>query len=403
LSSIEEFRSRCERWFDANYHRRAAVARSELSWGEGPDNVSLFEEDDPDVGVRDIVAARAWRAALASADLAWITGPREYGGLELTIAHQRAFDDVMRAHDVPGNRLLMVSLGMVAPTILAHGSTSAKDRYLKALHDGRLVACQLFSEPGAGSDLASVNCRAEPAGAGWSLTGQKVWTSGAHFSDIGLALCRTSDGPRHRNLTVFVVDMHAPGVEVRPLRQMTGGVAFNEVFLDNVWVPDADRVGEIDAGWHVAMTTLSNERAAIGGDGFGGSGLLSADRYRELVRALGEANDPIVRQQLVSLYMELRVARLTSLRATANRRAGRPGPEGSFGKLALTRNYQRITKFVSQVLGPSLIADTGEWGTFAWSSFVTGVPGMRIGGGTDEVLLNAIAERQLGLPKEPRP
>ena len=150
------------------------------------------------------------------------------------------------------------------------------------------------------------------------------------------------------------------------------------------------------------MTTLSNERAAIGGDGFGGSGLLSPDRYLEMVRAIGTAHDPHVRQALVSLFVELRVARQTGLRAAANRRAGRTGPEGSFGKLALTRNYRRISELVTQLLGPAVVADTGAWGTFAWSKYVTGVPGMRIGGGTDEMLLNAIAERQLGMPKEPR-
>jgi alkylation response protein AidB-like acyl-CoA dehydrogenase len=402
VSSLEEFRDRCERWFAASYPRREAQTKPKFTWGDGSDDVSLFEEDDPERGDRDIAAARAWRRALAAADLAWITGPPEYGGLGLSVAHQRAFDDVQRGYDVAGNRLLLISLGMVAPTILAHGSDGAKARYLEALHDGRLVACQLFSEPAAGSDLASVACRAERHGDGWRVSGQKVWTSGAQFSDIGLALCRTADGPRHGNLTMFLVDMHAPGVEIRPLRQMTGGAAFNEVFLDAVEVSDDDRLGDVDDGWRVAMTTLSNERAAIGGEGFGGSGLLSWERYVEMVRALGASRDPSVRQELVALFVELRVARLTGLRAAANRRVGRAGPEGSFGKLALTRNYRRISGLVTRVLGPSLVADSGDWGTFAWSSYVNGVPGMRIGGGTDEVLLNAIAERQLRLPKEPR-
>jgi alkylation response protein AidB-like acyl-CoA dehydrogenase len=401
--SVDPFRRECEAWFGAHYAPREPSSRPRFAWGEGSDEVFLFEEAAPDVSDHEVAAAREWRAALAAADLAWITGPVDHGGRGLTTAHQRAFDEVQRGYDVPGNRLLMVSLGMVAPTILAHATPGARARYLAALHDGRLIACQLFSEPGAGSDLASVACRAERDGDGWSLSGQKVWTSGAHFSDLGLVLCRTSDGPRHRNLTVFLVDMRDPGVEVRPLRQMTGGAAFNEVFLDGARVDDDDRVGDVDDGWRVAMTTLSNERAAIGGDGFGGSGLLSPDRYLEMVRALGAAHDPHAREALVSLFVELRVARLTGLRAAAKRRAGRAGPEGSFGKLALTRNYRRISELATQLLGPALVADTGEWGTFAWSKFVTGVPGMRIGGGTDEMLLNAIAERQLGLPKEPRP
>jgi alkylation response protein AidB-like acyl-CoA dehydrogenase len=400
--SVEAFRSECEAWFAAHYSPREQLTRPKFAWGEGSDDVSLFEEAPADVSEREVAAARSWRGALAAAGLAWITGPVEHGGRGLSTAHQRAFDDVQRGYDVPGNRLLMISLGMVAPTILAHGTAGAKARYLGPLHDGRLIACQLFSEPGAGSDLASVACRAERRGDVWSLSGQKVWTSGAHFSDLGLVLCRTSDGPRHRNLTVFIVDMREPGVEVRPLRQMTGGAAFNEVFLDDVRVADDDRVGGIDDGWRVAMTTLSNERAAIGGDGFGGSGLLSPDRYVEMVRALGATGDPQVRQALMALFVELRVARQTGLRAAANRRAGRAGPEGSFGKLALTRNYRRISELVTQLLGPALVTDTGAWGTFAWSAYVNGVPGMRIGGGTDEMLLNAVAERQLGLPKEPR-
>jgi alkylation response protein AidB-like acyl-CoA dehydrogenase len=227
-----------------------------------------------------------------------------------------------------------------------------------------------------------------------------VWTSGAHYSDIGEVLCRTSDGERHRNLTAFVVGMHAPGVEVRPLRQMTGGAAFNEVFLTDVWVPDQDRLGEVDGGWAVALTTLANERKAIGGEGFGGAGLLRFERYRQMVHALGGADDPVVRQAVADLFIHLRVARYTRDRIAAARLAGRaPGPEGSVGKLQLTHNYLRISELVSRVLGPHLTADTGEWGTYAWAEFVLGTPGMRIGGGTDEVQRTILAERILGLSR----
>ena len=399
MITVEEFRAECEDWLEARYERRSE-ARTEFVWGEGPDGVPLFEEDDSKAELAEVAQVREWRRALWDSGLGWITGPAEHGGRELSAAHQRAFDGAAREYDVPGNRKLTISLGMVAPTILSHGSESAKARYLQGLYDGRLIACQLFSEPGAGSDLASVSARAVRDGAGWRISGQKVWTSGAHYSDIGEVLCRTGDGGRHRNLTMYVVDMTAPGVDVRPLRQMTGGAAFNEVFLDDVWVPDDDRLGDVDGGWQVALTTLLNERAAIGGNGFGGSGLLSPERYVAMARAMGRNSDPVARQALARLVTELRVAKLNGLRATAARQAGRaPGPEASLGKLSLAANYQRITDLVSELLGPHLVADSGHWGTYAWSAFVLGAPGMRIGGGTDEVLKTVLAERVLGLPR----
>lgn len=399
MISVAEFEAECRAWLSARFPARPA-GRVAFQWGVGPDDVPLFEEVDREAEAREIVAVRAWRAGLAAAHLDWITGPVEHGGRALSAAHQQAFDRVARDFEVPGNRKLTISLGMVAPTILAHGTDGAKARYLRGLHDGHLIACQLFSEPGAGSDLAGVSTRAVRDGDGWRVTGQKVWTSGAHYSDIGIVLCRTSDGDRHRNLTMFVIDMRASGVEVRPLRQMTGGAAFNEVFLDDVWIADDDRLGDVDGGWTVALTTLSHERAAVGGEGFGGAGLLSVERYVKLLRAFERDTDPVARQALARLVCELRVAKLNGLRAMAARRAGRrPGPEGSLGKLALARNYQRIGELVGEVIGPRLVADSGEWGTYAWCDFVLGAPGMRIGGGTDEVLKNVLAERMLGLPK----
>jgi alkylation response protein AidB-like acyl-CoA dehydrogenase len=237
----------------------------------------------------------------------------------------------------------------------------------------------------------------------WMITGQKVWTSGAQFSDIGEIITRTSpDKPKHKGLTMFVVDMHAPGVEVRPLRQMTGGASFNEVFFEEVCVPDTHRLGDVDEGWTVALTTLMNERATIGGGG-SGLGTMSFTRFRALVDYVGETDDPLVRQRFAELYIRLAVARYTNQRATAKIRAGQlPGPEMSIGKLALTQNLSLLADSLAGVLGPRLIADTGEWGTYAWAELVLGVPGVRIAGGTDEVMRNIVGERVLGLPKEPR-
>jgi len=194
--------------------------------------------------------------------------------------------------------------------------------------------------------------------------------------------------------------MHAPGVTVRPLRQMTGGAAFNEVFLDDVWVPDADRLGDVGSGWRVALTTLGHERSAMGSEAFGGVGLLRTDRLIALLAATGRRHDPVARQQLADLIVNLRVAWYTQQRAVARLRAGGvPGPELSMGKLALSRNLARLAELAGALLGPKLLADTGEWGTYAWTSVVLGAPGYRLGGGTDEIMKNILAEKVLGLPR----
>ena len=230
-----------------------------------------------------------------------------------------------------------------------------------------------------------------------------MWTSGAQYSDIGEIITRTSpDKPKHKGLSMFLVDMHAPGVEVRPLRQMTGGASFNEVFFEEVRVHDSHRLGDVDEGWTVALTTLMNERAAIGGGG-AGVGSMSMTRFIEMARHFGLSQDPLVRQGLAEAYINTSVARYTNVRAMAKIRAGQlPGPEMSIGKLALTQNMIRVGQLIGEILGPRLVADTGEWGTYAWSEMVLGTPGMRVAGGTDEVMRNIVGERVLGLPKEPR-
>jgi len=279
-----------------------------------------------------------------------------------------------------------------------------KEAYLAKMWRGDIVACQLFSEPSSGSDLASLQTRAVRDGDEWVLNGQKVWTSGAQVSDIGEIICRTDpDLPKHRGLTGFVVDMHAPGVEVRPLRQMTGGASFNEVFFTDVRVPDSHRLGDVNGGWTVALTTLMNERAAIGGGG-GGVGLPATTRLIESAKATGRNTDPLIRQQLADIVINERVARYTNQRAMAKIAAGElPGPEMSLAKMSLTANMLRTNEVLDAIFGMSLTADTGVWGTFAWTEYLLGVPGMRIAGGSDEVLRNIIGERVLGLPKEPNP
>jgi alkylation response protein AidB-like acyl-CoA dehydrogenase len=400
--TIEEFQAEATAFLDA--HAELRPEPKEFAWGEGSDDVAMFEEVDPEEERRQLAEAKAWRAARFDAGLGYISGPAAYGGRELPAAYDRLYTGLEARYRVPRQSFFGIGLGMVAPTIAAHARPEVAGRYLPALHRGDLVGCQLFSEPGAGSDLAGLQTRAERDGEEWVVSGQKVWTSGAQYSDIGEVICRTDpDQPKHQGLTGFVVDMHAPGVDVRPLRQMTGGASFNEVFFNEVRVPDDHRLGDVNQGWAVALTTLMNERASIGaGGGGGGVGATSMTRLTQLLAHFGLAGDAVRRDELMRLHTEMQVARFTNQRALDRIRAGQaPGPEMSIAKLALTRNMTATAEFVAGVLGPRLVADSGEWGTFAWSRFVCSTPGMRVAGGTDEVLRNIVGERVLGLPKEP--
>jgi acyl-CoA dehydrogenase len=398
LPSLAEFEAEALAFLEANSTRKQAEKK--FVWGEGSDKVAMFEEKDRDSEKVDVARAQDWRRKRFDAGFGWITGPTEYGGAGLTPAHERIFNRLESEYKVPNQGFFQIGLGMVAPTILAHASATTKDAYLKKMWRADIVGCQLFSEPGAGSDLASLQTKAIRDGEEWIITGQKVWTSGAHYSDIGEIICRTDvDQPKHKGLTGFIVDMKAPGVEIRPLRQMTGGASFNEVFFTEVRVRDDHRLGDVNNGWNVALTTLMNERAAIGG---GGGGADPLTRVYAMVRHYGLDKDPIVRDKLADLYTRYRVASYNNQRAMAKIRAGQtPGPEMSTAKMALTDNQLRLCAFLSEVLGPKIVVDTGEWGTYAWNQLILGTPGLRIAGGSDEVMRNIVGERVLGLPKEP--
>ena len=397
-----EFRAEAIEFLDGHASRKGEA--KEFVWGEGSDNVSILEEKTAEQEAAEMRAAKEWKATEFDAGFGWISGPEEYGGRALPTSYDRAYREIASQYALASTGQFGIGLGMVAPTILAHAIPEVKQRYLRALYRGDIVACQLFSEPVAGSDLAGIQTRAERDGDEWVVSGQKVWTSGAQFSDIGEIITRTNpDKPKHQGLTMFVVDMHAPGVEIRPLRQMTGGASFNEVFFDEVRIPDSHRLGDVDGGWSVALTTLMNERAAIGGGGAGVGGVSFA-RLAAMAKHFGKADDPVTRQSLADVYVRQQVHRLTSLRGMARIRAGQlPGPEMSIGKLALTTNMTKIGDLLTSVLGPLLVADSGEWGTYAWTELVLGVPGMRVAGGTDEIMRNIIGERVLGLPKDPAP
>lgn len=396
--SVEDFASKARVFLEANAERKEV--KKKFTWGEGTDNVSMFEERSRDAEMEVLRKAKEWQAKRFDNGFGWITGPTEYGGAGLSNAHERAYNQVERDYRTAPLGVFQIGLGMVAPTILAHASDVAKEKYIRAMWRADIVGCQLFSEPGAGSDLASVQAKAERDGDEWLITGQKVWTSGAQFSDIGEIICRTDPSlPKHKGLTGFIVDMRAPGVEIRPLRQMTGGASFNEVFFNEVRVRDDHRLGEVNNGWNVALTTLMNERASIGSSDGGENNMYT--RLLAMIRHYELDKDPIVRDMLADLYINTRVAGFTSQRATDKMRAGQlPGPEMSIGKMALVDNQKRMNDLVAHVLGAKLVVDTGEWGTYAWSQLLLGAPGMRIAGGSDEVMRNIVGERVLGLPKD---
>jgi len=394
--TLEQFEKEALAFLEANSEKRPA--EKAFVWGEGSDN--FYREKDRAQEAALAEEAKVWRQKKFDAGFGWISGSKTYGGRELPPTYDRAYSQLEVMYRVPDQSAFGISLGMVTPTIFAHGSQTAKDAYVTKLWRGEMIACQMFSEPGAGSDLASLTTKAVKDGEEWIITGQKVWTTGAHYSDIGEIMCRSSwDLPKHKGLTAFIVDMKAPGVDIRPLKQMTGGASFNEIFFNEVRIPDDHRLGDENNGWNVALTTLMNERASIGGNNSGDTNLLT--RVIAMVKHYGLDTDLLIRNQLADIVLNYRIAGYNAMRATAKAKAGQlPGPEASIGKMVLVNNQARLVKFVSTVLGPKLIADSGEWGTYAWGNFVLGTPGLRIAGGSDEVMRNIVGERVLGLQKD---
>jgi acyl-CoA dehydrogenase len=372
-----------------------------VRWGEGPEDLSIFHETTGAEEQREVAAAKAWQATRWQGGFGWICGPVGHGGRGLPAAFDRMYRSLEAGFAVADLSPLRIGLSTVGPSLVANGTDAQIRRFAVGIHAGRVVACQLFSEPDAGSDLANVQTRAVADGETWRLSGQKVWTSNAQFADVGLALARTDpDAPKHRGLTAFLVPMDAAGVEVRPIRQLTGGASFNEVFLDEVAVADDLRVGAPGDGWRVALSTLSAERGATGDRSHAMTGR-ALRLLRALARRQGKSDDPLVRQSLAGLHARLEVARYHQLRLQALTYGGGEGPSGAVDKLLLAGNLRSIGEAAAGLLGPRLAADTGEWGTYAWSRWVLGATGYRLGGGTDEVLKNMVAEKVLGLPKAP--
>ncbi|TDQ49217.1 acyl-CoA dehydrogenase family protein [Actinorugispora endophytica] len=347
------------------------------------------------------------------AGLAWVHFPEGAGGLGAPRALQSVVDEEFeRFGSVPtGREHLVIGLGMAAPTILAFGTDEQRSRFLKPLYTGEEVWCQLFSEPGAGSDLAALGTRAVPDGDTWVVDGQKVWTSIAHQARWAMLVARTDpNAPKHRGMTYFICDMTDPGVDVRPLRQLTGEAEFNEVYLDGVRLPDALRLGGVGEGWKVARTTLMNERVSIGGRAEPREGGLIGLLTR-IWRTRPELRTPGLHEDLLKLWVEAEAARLTKERLRQQMAAGQPGPEGSAAKLSFADLNQRISGLELELLGvEGLGYDDWTFRRPEGLDFTERAPGFHylrtkgnsIEGGTSEILRNIIAERVLGLPGEPR-
>jgi alkylation response protein AidB-like acyl-CoA dehydrogenase len=402
---IEEFRLDARRWLEANAALKSATpgdSGDEFDWGVGSDNVAVFFDLTEVEERQRLEACRDWQRRKFDAGYAMLNWPQDDGGRGLPGSYARTYSTEESRFAIPSaGELPPTSIGLVAPTIATHGTPEQKKRFIAPLMRMDELGCQLFSEPSAGSDLASLATRAVLDGDEWVLNGQKVWTSGARFADWGLAITRTDpEVPKHRGLTAFLVPFDAPGVDVRPIRQMSGGANFNEVFLTDVRLTDDLRLGGVGEGWRVALTCLGFERDHSSGGGQVGGGVKRVVRTAD---QLGLTGDPVIRHMLSDLTIQHRVTQYTNRRAAAAMKAGQmPGPEGSLGKLMWTANMTRVSAAISAVLGPRLVADTGEWGTFAWGEHLLGAPGYRIAGGSDEIQRNIIGERVLGLPPEPR-
>ena len=342
--------------------------------------------------------------------LAWVHFPTGHGGLGLSPKHQTHINSRLFAAGAANPFFLNpMGYGMCGPTVVEWGSDDQRSRYLRPLFTANEMWCQLFSEPGAGSDVAGLSMTAVQDGEEWILNGQKVWTSLAHIAKWGLVIVRTDPtAVKHGGITAFVVDMHAPGVEVRPLRQMTGGAEFNEVYFTDVRVPAAEMLGSPGEGWRVSLTTLMNERTAIGGSTPPrGAGPIA--HAVELFNELDDAQQPFYRNRLMELWCEAEAIRLNNLRAAANRRMGSPGPEGSIGKMAGAEHNKRVYEFCMDLLGPQalLYDDYASGGEGSGLASISRVAFLRsrantIEGGTAEIMRNILGERVLGLPGDVR-
>ena len=384
-----EFRAKCRAWLEANAELKTKKTNSAKNMNIG--NKSLLE------------AAAEWQKKKYDAGWAMIHWPKEFGGIGATPIERIIWAQEESKFNVPKG-VYEIGLGMAGPVMMEYATEEQKERYLPPMAEGKEIWCQLFSEPSAGSDVAGLRSKAVQDGENWVVNGQKVWTSGAHFSDFGILVVRHDPGlEKHKGLTFFFVDMKSPGIEVKPIKQLTGGSSFNEVYFNDVVIPDSQRLGEIGDGWKVAITTLMNERLAVGdADG------VDANEAFELAKKHDKDGEQLidnnaVRESIADWYCEASGLKNTKLRTmSALSRGDTPGPEASITKIVSANKLQAIGNFGmdSSDMSGMLMDEKSDFIKFqmAWM----GAAGLRIAGGTDEILKNIIAERVLGLPQEAR-
>ena len=384
-----EFRAKCRAWLEANAELKTKKTNSAKNMNIG--NKSLLE------------AAAEWQKKKYDAGWAMIHWPKEFGGIGATPIERIIWAQEESKFNVPKG-VYEIGLGMAGPVMMEYATDEQKERYLPPMAEGKEIWCQLFSEPSAGSDVAGLRSKAVQDGENWIVNGQKVWTSGAHFSDFGILVVRHDPGlEKHKGLTFFFVDMKSPGIEVKPIKQLTGGSSFNEVYFNDVVIPDSQRLGEIGDGWKVAITTLMNERLAVGdADG------VDASEAFELAKKHDKDGEQLidnnaVRESIADWYCEASGLKNTKLRTmSALSRGDTPGPEASITKIVSANKLQAIGNFGmdSSDMSGMLMDEKSDFIKFqmAWM----GAAGLRIAGGTDEILKNIIAERVLGLPQEAR-
>jgi alkylation response protein AidB-like acyl-CoA dehydrogenase len=385
------FRAEARAWLEANAKPRDPNAPE-----------ANAERTNPAV----VKAAQAWQKKKADAGWACITWPKEYGGRAATPMQNVIWNQEQAKFETPPD-IFGIGIGMCGPTILAHGTDEQKKRWIPKLLSGEEIWCQLFSEPAAGSDLAGLRSTAVKQGDDWIINGQKIWTTGAQFCDWGILVVRTDPNvAKHAGLSYFVVDMHSPGIEVRPITQINGGQGFNEVFFSDVKIPDDQRISAVGNGWAVAITTLMNERQSIG-SGMGVGSLEDLIGFASALESDGQPaiEDRQVREQIADFIVKGRGLRYTSLRTLTAISQGRPpGPEASMGKLVGAVLQQEAASFAMELAGAggALLDEQATPAAAAWQERYLAIPGLRIAGGTDEVLRNIIAERVLGLPSDAR-
>ena len=384
-----EFRAKCRAWLEANAELKTKKTNSAKNMNVG--NKSLLE------------AAAEWQKKKYDAGWAMIHWPKEFGGIGATPIERIIWAQEESKFNVPKG-VYEIGLGMAGPVMMEYATDEQKERYLPPMAEGKEIWCQLFSEPSAGSDVAGLRSKAVQDGENWIVNGQKVWTSGAHFSDFGILVVRHDPSlEKHKGLTFFFVDMKSPGIEVKPIKQLTGGSSFNEVYFNDVVIPDSQRLGEIGDGWKVAITTLMNERLAVGdADG------VDANEAFELAKKHDKDGEQLVdnnavRESIADWYCEASGLKNTKLRTmSALSRGDTPGPEASITKIVSANKLQAIGNFGmdSSDMSGMLMDEESDFIKFqmAWM----GAAGLRIAGGTDEILKNIIAERVLGLPQEAR-